>query len=1008
MAERPVLTLVPQQGADSASAIGPQDAPLGTVSVSDLPSPTDIVIASAGPPKPLVKPVPAYLQPPPKPENPLGTVALSEDGQSWVIEAEPQITEMAKRLFHGSRALGHGRAVIPATKRNIGDLNWLMMRFPLALRPEHEAAYMAQLRAAQQHSDTLALALEKPQRISPKMLKKPWPFQEEGIAHLVNNRRTLLADAPGLGKAQPLDAKVLTPSGWRLIGDVRVGDDVSDPMSGKRQKVVGVFPQGMKPVFRVEFNDGASTECCDDHLWQVSTCSQRRRGSRPSVRKLSEIRSRLHDSSGKRLHYVPMVVPSRLDCGALRPLDPFLLGALLGDGGMTGHTPTISKDAPDLMDEVRRRLPEGLSLVPKVGLGEGTDWFISGGRVSTPNPVTVALRSLGLWGRESHEKFVPEAYLFAPVSVRLALLRGIMDTDGWITDGVVGFSSSSKAFSDAVAFLVQSFGGCARRSTKTNVFYKYKGERKRGRPAHILTIAMPDDLNPFLTGPKAAAWRPREKYKPARCIASVEPVGAKECVCIRVENEHGLYVTDDFIVTHNTLQAIGFLVHTQSWPALVIVPPHLVLNWAGTWGGSDYQGELEKFLGKGCTVHVIRGHKPYPLPLAHVYVMHYLLLTHWRSALRDAKIGTVVFDEIQDLRHHETAKYSAASEVASLAENVIGLSGTPICNHGAEIWAVLNILEFNCLGNREAFTREHCTHYGGKIVTDPEVLSAHLKREGLFLRRRAEDPGVLPDLPRKRRVIQQIGMDDALYAPLIEQAVAAAAAVKDAKSHIDAQRLRRIAIEHSRQAIGVAKAPYVAAFVQALLEAEEPVLLFAHHHAVFAEYTERLKEWHPAEITGRDHAKDPKVRKAAEMAFERGETNLLIIGMRAGTGINLPRGRIVVFGELDFTPAVHTQCEDRSAGGLRAAGKDSVLAYYLVCPDGADREILDCLGLKVSQFVGVMGDKPETEEDKALAERMAEKHMSTLLARLQAMGKLPKPPVLPIDGVDEPPPPPSS
>lgn len=420
-----------------------------------------------------------------------------------------------------------------------------------------------------------------------------------------------------------------------------------------------------------------------------------------------------------------------------------------------------------------------------------------------------------------------------------------------------------------------------------------------------------------------------------------------------------------------TAQALAFLVLEQAFPALVVVPPHLLGQWPD---------EIGKFLGSTATHHVIRGQKPYKLPRVHFYFAHYLLLHYWADTLVRQGLVTVIFDEIQELRNYQTAKYAAASKLADPAHvsNVIGLSGTPIHNRGAEIWSVLNIIDFHCLGDRDSFTREWCTYYSGDVVSDPQVLGNYLRNEGLFCRRTKEE--VLPELPPKRRVTKTIGMDSSIYGPLIDQAVKTARAAEQATEPLKVQQLRNYAIQQSRQASGIAKAPYVAGFVAALLEAGETVLLFGHHHLVFAEYMKRLARWDPVEISGRVPNLDDRQR--AQKSFQEGETNIVVISLRAAAGLNLPRARCVVFGELDWSPAVHSQAEDRAH---RIGQHDSVLAYYLVSPVGSDREMQDHLGLKLSQFVGIMGDRETTHEDDVLAAETAHNHMSALLERLRNM-----------------------
>ena len=263
-----------------------------------------------------------------------------------------------------------------------------------------------------------------------------------------------------------------------------------------------------------------------------------------------------------------------------------------------------------------------------------------------------------------------------------------------------------------------------------------------------------------------------------------------------------------------TVQALAMLAQTGAYPALVVAPPHLLRNW---------ENEIARFVrrpdGSPLSVHVIRGLKPYALPPADIYLMHYLLLRGWKEALPECAIPTVIFDEIQELRNSGTEKYSAASLLAGAARRVVGLSGTPIYNRGAEIWNVVNILDFHFLGDYESFTREWCYGYGNQIVAKPELLGEKLREEGLMLRRTKRD--VLTELPPKRRLVMPVDSDDAVYRRLMEPVRATLAQLKNDGAAAPSQRaLWKMAVESGeRQATGMAKAPYVAQFVRALLDA---------------------------------------------------------------------------------------------------------------------------------------------------------------------------------------------
>ena len=420
-----------------------------------------------------------------------------------------------------------------------------------------------------------------------------------------------------------------------------------------------------------------------------------------------------------------------------------------------------------------------------------------------------------------------------------------------------------------------------------------------------------------------------------------------------------------------TVQALSYLASTGAFPALVIPPAHLTRNWTE---------EATRFLrihGEKPRVHVIKGLKPYDLPEADIYIMHYLLLRGWKEVLPTLPFQAVIFDEVQELRHAGTEKYSAASLLSESCERVIGLSGTPIYNTGGEIWNVINILDYHFLGDWESFSREWCYGYGNAVVVKPAVLGDYLRREGLMLRRTKQE--VLKELPPKRRAVQELDWNDKLYAQLMAPVLPEVVRWKtDGTLTASARAMLEESIsQHVRQATGIAKAPYVCQFVRALLDAGEKVLLFAHHHAVMDTYKQELKHYRPGFITGRETT---SAKADAVERFMTGKTDVLCISLRAASGLNLQRATCVIFGELDWSPAVHSQAEDRAH---RMGQEDSLLCYYLVAPQGSDAAMHEALGLKVSQFVGLMGDTPVSAAETAEASRFARRHVEMIAAQME-------------------------
>lgn len=371
---------------------------------------------------------------------------------------------------------------------------------------------------------------------------------------------TLLAAAGGSGKAQPLWSKVLTPTGWKLMGDIQPGDEVITG-DGSITKVTGVFPQGKKPIFRVQMSDGATTHCCDEHLWLTKTQGDRNYAYDWSVRPLKEIREtlHLHKSNGRkdRNHSIPMTGPVQFYEQEL-PIHPYLLGVILGDGSITEHGFVLTISDEEIADKVVSLLPPSHSLVVKQIKSKCIDYTVKCGR--GPTNLRETLKTLGLFGCHSWDKFVPEQYLHGSVQQRLDLLHGLMDTDGTTGGTSTTFDSSSKALRDAVVFIVQSLGGkvsCSERQP----WYTYKGEKRQGRVSYRAFISMPPAFKSFSATAKASKEIERTKYVPSRSIDSIEYIGDNEAQCIMVDHPSHTYVTDDFIVTHNTTLMYNWGLH---------------------------------------------------------------------------------------------------------------------------------------------------------------------------------------------------------------------------------------------------------------------------------------------------------------------------------------------------------------------------------------------------------------------------------------------------------------
>ncbi|MGI0087537.1 MAG: SNF2-related protein [Nitrosotalea sp.] len=424
------------------------------------------------------------------------------------------------------------------------------------------------------------------------------------------------------------------------------------------------------------------------------------------------------------------------------------------------------------------------------------------------------------------------------------------------------------------------------------------------------------------------------------------------------------------IITHNTVQTLAYLAtERQTFPALIVAPLVTLSNW---------QREIQKFLkrrsrngriveGEYPTSVLIRTGKSQEIDKHDIYIINYDLLYKRLDDLSKLNIKTLVCDEVQHLRSKSTKKYSAVKKLAAL-ESVkyrIGLSGTPIYNRGSEIWPIVDILKPGLLGSFDEFCEYFCyvNEKGKAIVLENKRVSLGEElRKHVMLRRKKSD--VLKELKEKVRYKELIESDinyyhaelDKIWKRLEEEQ-------KTATSAFDKFASYKRAIQSERQAAGAAKVPHVIEFVRNIMEIEESVVVFCHHKAIHGLLHKSLHEYSPSSIIGGQTDKD---RQDNIDRFQKGETKLMIAGLRAGNvGINLSRARYVIFAELDWSPAIHRQAEDRLH---RIGQKNTVFAYYLMGNGTLDDHVANVLVDKSYEIDAIMDEKEESFEDKDKAE----------------------------------------
>ncbi|MGV3518200.1 DEAD/DEAH box helicase [Luteitalea sp.] len=438
-------------------------------------------------------------------------------------------------------------------------------------------------------------------------------------------------------------------------------------------------------------------------------------------------------------------------------------------------------------------------------------------------------------------------------------------------------------------------------------------------------------LDPSYTPPTFALTQPPRTYQAREAAILLE--------------KGGLLIGDD-VGLGKTVAAIAAMTDPRALPAVVVCPTHLPRQW---------QREIATFA-PDLVTHLVKKGTPYDLPREFgrqpdVLIVNYAKLSGWAKTLTEYA-QYVVFDEVQELRHRGTARYEAAQTLAGAASYRLGLSATPIHNYGGEIFSILDLLQPECLGSSTEFTREWCGEVdarGRAKLRDPKAFGAWAREQFLLVRHTRHEVG--RELPAVTRIPQLVDTDAAALhavkataADLAQTILATSAQPRGAKFEA-AQELSVLL----RQATGVAKAPYVADFVRLLVESGERVVLCGWHRQVYDIWLRKLADLRPRLYTGSESATE---KDAAAAAFIAGETPVLVLSLRSGSGLNGLQAvsSCIVFGELDWSPAVHEQ----AIGRLARDGQESpVVAYFLTAEDGADPAIAEILGLKREQLDGI-------------------------------------------------------
>jgi hypothetical protein len=776
--------------------------------------------------------------------------------------------------------------------------------------------------------------------------KELWPFQRASLDYVLSRQQSIIADAPGLGKEQRVDEPVLTPSGWRPIGELEVGDKVF-AADGTVTEVIGVFPQGMKASYRVTFRDGTSACCGEEHLWKVYNKSWKGEKWRViSLRAMLDNGFTMPRGNRKNPRFrIPLCAPVQFPERDL-PVDPYVLGVLLGDGSLTG--PSVNFSNPDfdsaIREEILRRLPGEYALTANRHAA-CPSYEIVRPNSRQPNPIKAALEELGVRVL-SGDKFLPDIYFQASVAQRLDLLRGLMDTDGSCTANRTTFHTISPLLANGVADLVRSLGGQA-----VVRFYDRAHHQKPGE----FQVNVKMEVCPFFLPRKAAEWAPQRGL--TKAIWGAEYEGSFESVCIRIAHPEQLYITRDYTVTHNTPQAIVYANEIGAKRVLVICPAAIRHQWARRireWSTMRWP----------FVVYTVSNSKNGIHPTAEWTVISYALARNPAlvAAIAAQRFDLLIVDESHYLKdpnagqtkaiyggadglYHFRSGADALPSIISRCAHVLCLSGTPIVNRPLEAYTTSRNLCWDSIDYmslekfRMRYNPQKTKFVGdGKRVNDERigrVRELGNRMRGTFMARHA-----------KRDVMKQLHMPEYEIVQVEETGEVRAALRAESLLGLDIETLQTTRdytilghIAQVRREMGIAVAPQAADYVRVILEGgEDKVVVFGWHIEVLDILQQSLARFGVLRIDGSTTAKK---RQHYIDLFRSDPAMRVMLGniQSMGTGVDGLQevATHCVLVEPSWTPGENQQAVDRLD---RGGQKGQVQADFLVAPGSVAEKIL--------------------------------------------------------------------
>ena len=794
--------------------------------------------------------------------------------------------------------------------------------------------------------------------------RMPFEHQKEAIIKLLENNKFILADDMGLGKGLINSTLIYTPTGTKKICELTIGDKVIGS-NGEPCNVSGVFPQPKQEIYEITFNDHVKIKTDASHLWSVTSASYGKNSNKNVIKKYINLSTKQMYDGGKitikgrgyninknyevETYYkypngnnkwqIPIVKPIEFYNNVELPIDPYLLGVCLGDGHFTKNNTCSIEMCKDDFEEML----DSFELKP-IGLTSK----LKGGKIHFGE----ILNELELHNTRSHTKFIPDIYKYSSIEDRLAILQGLMDTDGHCMlskNGVfqgTEYSTVSERLCDDVAEIVHTLGGICRKSSKRGAYIK-NGVKVECRIVYRLNIKLSNDMNPFRLKRKADAYNQPKKYSVGRYIKNIEKVGEDYTTCISVDANDKLYVAEHCIVTHNTSSAIVASIEAKPNKTLIICPASLKQNW---------KREIQNYTDK--PIYICEG-KKYEDSADYV-IINYDIMKNFHSLkskeetiIQKSKFDLVIIDESHYIKSPQASRTKLINDICKDINKIWLLTGTPLTSRPIDYFNLLSLVDSPVSRNWMAYVKRYCAGYQFTVgmnkvwnVNGASNLDELRERTSPLLLRRLKE-NVL-DLPEKIITPVYLTLKSKDYENVMGEYFDW---VKNNPKESKSLSVQFTKLMKVRQIIADEKVKNTIELIQNTLEQERKVIVFSNFTGSLNKIYEHFKK----NAVKLDGSSTTKQRQDSVDKFQNEDNIKVFVGniKAAGVGITLTSGDVVIFNDLSFVPADHSQAEDRA---YRIGQKNSVSVLYPIFENTIEGIIYDMLDRKKKIISTVLGD----------------------------------------------------